>query len=138
MEGHHFGEVLAQEVFNVLEEYEISEKLFCITTDNAGNNTTLVRHLSVLLKDAKGIEWDPRKHHISCLNHIINLAVQDFLKSIKAIPTENDIDEDNEGLDLNDDDEELPPEGFMWAMFKIRTITKVHNSPICTQDLDYF
>jgi hypothetical protein len=129
---------LAREVFNVLEEYEISEKLFCITTDNASNNTTLVRHLSILLKDAKGIKWDPRKHHISCFNHVINLAVQDFLKSIKAIPTENDIDEDNEGLDLNDDDEELPSEGFMRAMFKIRTITKVHNSLICTRDLDSF
>jgi hypothetical protein len=61
MEGHHFGEALAQEVFDVLEEYEISEKLFCITTDNAGNNTTLVKHLSTFLKEEKGYRVGSQK-----------------------------------------------------------------------------
>ena len=59
VEGHHYGEVLADKVFEILEEYEIFEKLFCITADNAGNNGTMCVALSTLLENI-GIEWDPK------------------------------------------------------------------------------
>ena len=117
MKGHHYSETWVQEIFDVMEEYEISKKWFYITTDNAGNNTMLVKCLSTLLKNAKGIEWDLRKHHISYLNHDINLAVQNFLRSIKAIVIEKD--EGNESPDSEDDIEEFSPERFARAMFKI-------------------
>ena len=58
------------------------------------------------------------------MNHVINLAVQDFLKSIKAIKTNAD------GLNYVEEDRKfdgLEPmsEGFALALYKIRTITKV-------------
>ena len=37
-----------------------------------------------------GISWSAEKNHIHCMNHVINLVVQDFLKSIKAIRTNAD------------------------------------------------
>ena len=77
----------------------------------------LIKYLSILLKDAKGIEWDLRKHHISYLNHDINLAVQNFLRSIKAIVIEKD--EGTESLDSKGDIEKFSPERFARAMFKI-------------------
>ena len=57
IEGHHYGEILADsKVFEILEEYEICEKLFCITADNPGNNGTMCAALSTLLGNI-GIEW---------------------------------------------------------------------------------
>ena len=61
VEGHHYGEILTDKVFEILEEYEICEKLFCITADNAGNNGIMCTVLSILLKNI-GIEWDPKKY----------------------------------------------------------------------------
>ena len=75
---------LAEYIYKVLFQYEIYQKLFCITTDNASNNDTTCEELSDLLYDSHQIDWDPKKHHIACLAHVINLAVQSFLKNIKV------------------------------------------------------
>jgi hypothetical protein len=45
LQGSHTGDYLANIVLSVLDEFDIAEKLFCITSDNAGNNGTLVRGL---------------------------------------------------------------------------------------------
>ena len=82
---HHTGDILGDEIFAIIQKFGISEKLFCITTENADNNMTLMKHLSQNLRNELGICWDPMKHHIRCLNHVINLAVQDFLKSVKGL-----------------------------------------------------
>lgn len=66
----------------MLIEHNIQDRLYCITTDNASNNGTLCESLSALL-DEKGIKWDDTKNHIACLTHIINLAVKEFLKTLK-------------------------------------------------------
>ena len=83
--GHHTGEHLARSLFHVLTEYDICEKLFCITTDSASNNGTMCTELSKTLKSKLGIKWHPKENHIRCMNHVINLAIQAFLKSIKSI-----------------------------------------------------
>ncbi len=58
------------------------------------------------------------------MNHVINLAVQDFLTSIKAIKTNADgSDYVEEGLEF--DGHGPMPEGFALALYKIITITKV-------------
>lgn len=121
VEGHHYGEVLADKLFEILEEYDICEKLFCITADNAGNNGTMCTALSTLLGNI-GIEWDPEKHQISCMNHVINLAVQEFIKSIKMM---DDKDDDEIERELQEDN--TMAAGFARAINKIRTITKVQS-----------
>lgn len=124
VQGHHYGEVLAEKVFEMLDEYDICDKLFCITTDGAGNNNTMSKELSRLLKEEKDIDWNHEEMHLHCMNHIINLAVQKFLKSIKGLAPKDELDVLTD--DANMDDEEEPcPEGFALAMWKIRTITKV-------------
>ena len=124
VEGHHYGEVLADKVFEILEEYEIFEKLFCITADNAGNNGTMCVALSKLLENI-GIEWDPKKYQISCMNHVINLAVQEFIKSVKVMI--DDKDDDEIERELQEGEDITTAAGFARAMYKIRTITKVHS-----------
>jgi hypothetical protein len=124
VEGHHYGEVLADKVFEILEEYEICEKLFCITADNAGNNGTMCVALSKLLENI-GIEWDPKKYQISCMNHVINLAVQEFIKSVKVMI--DDKHDDEIERELQEGEDTTTAAGFARAMYKIRTITKVHS-----------
>jgi len=124
VQGHHNGEHLAEELFEVLEYYDISAKLFCITSDNAGNCEELCKVLSKILRDKKGITWNHEERYIRCMNHVINLAVQDFLKSIKALAPEDDDEDMKEHEEAMDDDATLA-EGFALAMWKVRTLTKV-------------
>ena len=78
----HTGANLAEHVMEILLKYNIHEWLYCITTDNASNNSTLCSSLSQLL-DKVGVQWDPERNHIACLTHVINLAVKEFLKTLK-------------------------------------------------------
>jgi hypothetical protein len=82
IKGRHVGRSLSTAVYNVLNEFDLCDKLFCITSDNASNNYTMLDALSNLLWDERSIDWKGREHHIACLNHVINLCVQDFLKGL--------------------------------------------------------
>ena len=73
----------------VFDEYFIQHKLFCITMNNTENNETMMKAISFSLQVAD-IEWNPREYHIIYLNHVINLAMQDFLKSIKGLTEEEE------------------------------------------------
>jgi hypothetical protein len=120
LEGNHTGDYLAQVLFEILEEFNIIEKLFCITTDAASNNTVMTKKLSRLFAE-RGMDWDYKRMHINCLDHIINLAVQDFLKHIKVVKNEDE--EDEEGDVMIIDGEEG---SFAATMSKIRGIAKVY------------
>jgi hypothetical protein len=108
LEGSHTGGKLAREIFKTLDEFNIAEKLYCITTDNASNNTKAMKMLARLLRKYKGITWEWEENHISCLNHVINIAVQAFLKKINCLDEPNDDESDDEGEDEEEgtDDEE--------------------------------
>ena len=86
-----------------MKEYDIAEKLFCITTDGAKNNGTMCNEISCHLKEEYDIDWNPKEMHIHCMNHVINLAVQEFLKSIKVMSrkSEESDDESDEDEDEN-------------------------------------
>ena len=70
-------------VLKVLHDYDIAEKLYCITTDNASNNFVMVKPLSECLRE-EDIEWDWKTQHIPCLAHIINLVVKNFLDNLEG------------------------------------------------------
>ena len=89
LEGSHTGNKLAREIFNTLDAYNIAEKLFCITTDNASNNGKAMKRLSKLLMKHNGFDWPWEENHVSCLNHVINIAVDAFLKKIKVLNEES-------------------------------------------------
>src|SRR5579859_5050801 len=82
IKGRHVGRSLATAVYDVLNEFDLCSKLFCLTSDNTSNNYTMLDALSNLLWDERSIDWNGREHHIACLNHVINLCVQDFLKGL--------------------------------------------------------
>jgi hypothetical protein len=98
----------------------------------------------------KGIKWDHLAYHIRCMNHIINIAVQKFLKTCKILSVaEPVVDEDLHNIDDEDDptEEELEEraaaaaimnnpeyqeevnaaaESFQSTMEKLRETAKVH------------
>lgn len=123
--GRHSGEHLGWELFQILEHFDISDKLFCITSDSAENCGTLCTELTNILRDEKDIQWNHKERYIRCMNHVINLTIQNFIKSIKGLAS-NDIDERD--FDNGDDDEDSDislSEGFALAMWKIREFMKV-------------
>jgi hypothetical protein len=83
----HTGANMAQHVFNALIEFDLMQKLHCITTDNAGNNKTMAHELSSKLRQID-IEWDPVKRHIPCFAHIINLVVTAFVETLTGDQSE--------------------------------------------------
>ena len=88
----HTGRNLAKHVYNILERYGLKYKLYCITTDNADNNSKMVEELSKMLCRKDNIHWDGPKHHIPCLAHVINLAVKDFLNALKVAKVNPQVD----------------------------------------------
>jgi len=57
----------------------------CVTSNNASNNCTMLRKLQKLLWKENGIRWVWQEHHIACLDHVINLVVQDFIRGLKGL-----------------------------------------------------
>ena len=74
----HDGPNINECITSVFKEYDIVNKFFSITFDNASNNTSAIDLF------VKTIRMGPQKEmfHVRCVCHIINLIVQDGLKLI--------------------------------------------------------
>jgi hypothetical protein len=108
---------------DTLVKFNITDKLYCITADNASNNSTMMDALSKRLQTEFGVSLDPDEQLIPCMAHVINLAVGSFLKNLKVIH-----DDDNEIGDeehMRDKLEKQPDKDFAITMMKVREITKV-------------
>jgi hypothetical protein len=76
----HSGEAVAPFFIDVLQWYDIEDKLGCITGDNHGANDVLCRALEEHLRTERGIaNWHAEHQRLRCIGHIINLPVQTFL-----------------------------------------------------------
>ena len=126
LEGAHTGNYMAKVLFEILEDFEITEKLYCITSDGASNNKTMTKDLSQILKEEKDIDWDHEQMHILCLDHIINLAVQAFILSIKGKdPTDEPSSRPEPAVQYVQDADK-----FKDLLEKIRKITRVPILPL--------
>lgn len=75
LKGKHTGDNMGKVLCQVLEEFDLLDNIFCITTDNATNSDTLARYVR-----SRVPSFDPKLQHIPCFGHIINLAAQEGLK----------------------------------------------------------
>ena len=91
--------------------------------DAASNNSTLIVSLSSILKKEKNITWDHEKMHINCLDHVINLAIQKFLQSIKVVKSK-DKEEDGEVEVVESETEPLAG-----TLTKVRGLAEVSTPP---------
>ena len=119
----HTGVGMAKALLETLDKFGLAEKLFCITSDAASNNCKMTKELQQLLRD-RGIRWNAKEMHLFCLAHVINLAVQDFLKALKVVKPKDDTADDDD--DDDDDDEDLiEVNHFESTVRKVRGIAKV-------------
>ncbi|KAH7471723.1 hypothetical protein FOMA001_g13235 [Fusarium oxysporum f. sp. matthiolae] len=79
IDSEHDGSHLAVAVLNVVDEWGFASKLGYFVMDNAGNNDTMMRSLSLGLLRRYDIQYDPKVHRLRCQGHIINLAAKAFL-----------------------------------------------------------
>ncbi|GBC26953.2 zinc finger BED domain-containing protein RICESLEEPER 2-like [Rhizophagus irregularis DAOM 181602=DAOM 197198] len=89
IEGPHSGENLASKLFEVLKEFELLQKILGISTDNTSNMNKMFSKFESIC-EYEGIEFIAKNQRIRCLAHIINLAVQNILKTLKEEAPENE------------------------------------------------
>jgi hypothetical protein len=80
-------------MMSVTDDYNITPAIFTVTRDNASLNTTMLleyeRLASIALTSLKQ-PWafTAKAGDVRCIGHIINIAVQAALASLKATPDE--------------------------------------------------
>ncbi|KAL0011073.1 hypothetical protein SO802_006181 [Lithocarpus litseifolius] len=78
----HNGVSLFEKMYNLLCEWEIENKVFSVTLDNASSNDVSVDILRTQLSIRKALVCNGEFFHLRCFAHILNLIVQDGLKEI--------------------------------------------------------
>jgi hypothetical protein len=81
--GAHDGENLADITFKVIQDFNITDRLFAITADNASNNQTLRKGLAKRLQRKSHVIWDASTHTVPCLAHVVQLVVKEMVHSLK-------------------------------------------------------
>jgi hypothetical protein len=89
----HSGEYLAEQMMNVTDNYSITPAIFIITRDNASTNTTMLLEYEKLASTNPISLKQPwafiaKAGDVRCIRHIINIAIQAALASLKATPDE--------------------------------------------------
>ncbi len=79
-----------QELFKILNIYNIKNKLFDVVINNASNNNTLREKLERALNQCN-ILWNRAQNLISCLTYIINLVTQEFIRAIESKTLNNNL-----------------------------------------------
>jgi hypothetical protein len=69
----HTGENIAGQIIEIIQEFEIDNKLGYFTLDNAGNNKTSMEDLGLEF----GFDWE--KRWVRCIGHVVNIVVKHML-----------------------------------------------------------
>jgi hypothetical protein len=87
---------MADVLYNVLERFNITNRLLCITTDNSGNNGTMWKELEELLNNLDiNNDWSNESTKIPCLAHVIQLVVNAILGAFDIKLTETEYSDDD-------------------------------------------
>ena len=91
----HSGEYLAEKLSEITDSLRITKAVFTITRDNAASNNTMLNEFEVTASfyeadDCLQQPWSftRKEGDVWCIRHIINLAVQDALTQLKAVPSD--------------------------------------------------
>ncbi|XP_074297078.1 zinc finger BED domain-containing protein RICESLEEPER 2-like [Silene latifolia] len=79
------GRDIANCIFKCLKEWDIENKIFSISVDNASANDTCIQVLKDTFSLTKRLVCDGKLFHVRCCAHILNIMVQHGLKEVKTI-----------------------------------------------------
>jgi hypothetical protein len=91
--GEHTGENLCGAFVDVCVRRGILDKLLGVTTDNAANMGKCLADLEGACR-ARGVTFDKDQQRVRCVAHVVDLAVQAFLRELKAEDSTADSDPD--------------------------------------------
>ena len=91
MNGAHSGQNIASHIIKNFSDFDLKEKIFCITADNASNNRTMAQFLKTNIP-----EFDWSQNLLGCTGHVFNLAAQAGLAALGNESDENLISFENE------------------------------------------
>jgi len=85
----HSGSKLASILNKLLQKFNIHNQVISITTNNASNNSPMIKEVNEHLQEAFENHrfLDGKIQHIPCLAHIAQLALRDLLGKIRLRPT---------------------------------------------------
>ena len=64
---------IAEQIIEIIQEFEIDDKLDYFTLDNAGNNKTSMKNIGF------EFEFNWKKRWIRCIGHVVNIVVKHML-----------------------------------------------------------
>ncbi|MBW0560752.1 hypothetical protein O181_100467, partial [Austropuccinia psidii MF-1] len=82
VEGDHSGALLAKHFLNIIQRYNISNQIVCITSDNASVNNQMCHEIQVMCPS-----FSASTQSIGCIAHTIHLEARDGLNSLSQVPT---------------------------------------------------
>jgi hypothetical protein len=91
----HTGRDLCNTFVDVCGRFGILGNILGITTDNAANNDTLLDCFKEACRK-RGVAFDKEQQHMRCMAHVANLAVQAFLRELKAEAPDGDFGPDDD------------------------------------------
>ena len=86
----HTGDNIAAELINIIEAFEIGNKLGYFTLDNASNNDTAMQSICA------AFDIDPVHHRVRCMGHVLNLVVKAILYGHSGDAFDVDVDEESQ------------------------------------------
>lgn len=86
--GTHRGVDLSVVLLNLLQKYQIEDRILTMITDNASNNNTLFDSIK---KSLQSLELPDRTPiiHMPCMAHVIQLSLNELLVKMEAAPRNN-------------------------------------------------
>ncbi|XP_021687541.2 zinc finger BED domain-containing protein RICESLEEPER 2 [Hevea brasiliensis] len=81
----HIGVVICDVLQKCLAEWEIEDKIWIVSVDNAAYNDATIRMLKDNLAYKNSLALNGKFFHVRCCAHILNLLVQDGLSEIEDI-----------------------------------------------------
>jgi hypothetical protein len=80
----HTGEVICDELYEALVEWNLDEKISTVTLDNCTTNDAVISNLIKKIGETK-LLLEGKLLHMRCVAHILNLIVKDGLEVIQPI-----------------------------------------------------
>lgn len=85
LHGSHSSANLSAILFDLLQQYDIIDRVLSITTDNASNNLTLIESMHDSIQSSQ-IGVTTTMIRVPCIAHVIQLSLQRLLGQMKANP----------------------------------------------------
>lgn len=124
IDGDHSAENLVELLQKTLKDFDIIDRVFTLTADNASTNAAMARLLQPHIPD-----FNAKTHLLGCMAHVVNLAAQAGIKSFSKALGETDTGPAVNGLNDWLENESAPQQANSAFKRLYALITYIYKSP---------